>query len=89
MVDTASAQGDLIGYWAFISYSRRDRQWALWLQRRLESFKIEKCLRQKIRSPGLRSDRLCPIFRDDDELGASPDLDSAIRSRIGPGHTRS
>lgn len=39
MTNTGNAQQEY-RYFAFISYSRRDQQWAQWLQRRLESYHL-------------------------------------------------
>ena len=54
-------------YRAFISYSHSDEQWARWLQRALEKYKLPKTYRQ--RHPEL-TDRLYSIFRDRDELAS-------------------
>ena len=63
-------------YRAFISYSHSDEQWARWLQRALEKYKLPKTFRQS--HPEL-PDRLYPIFRDRDELASGGELSESIR----------
>jgi hypothetical protein len=63
-------------YDAFISYRHvdRDRQWAEWLITSLETFQVPKTLQAKGFPPRLRK-----IFRDEDELPSSADLNDQIR----------
>jgi hypothetical protein len=69
-------------FWAFISYARADEPWAAWLHRRLERYRIPKDLLANPIEEGLRIDRLAPIFRDLDELAASPDLDASLKAEL-------
>jgi len=62
-------------YKAFISYSHADRKLARWLHRKLESFRPPGAMRS---SPA----PLNPVFRDEDELGAAPDLSERIRRAL-------
>src|SRR5205085_12518661 len=69
-------------YWAFISYSSKDTDQAVWLHRRLENFRVPRAL---VGRPG--RDRsiprsLFPIFRDRDELPMSADLGSTINDAL-------
>jgi len=61
-------------YWAFISYSQRDKVWADWLFRALETYSIPKALVGRevdgVAVPG----RLFPLFRDREELSGASDL---------------
>lgn len=66
-------------YKAFISYSHSDEQWARWLQRCLEKYKLPKTFRQS--HPELPA-RLYPIFRDRDELASGADLSDSIRAAM-------
>jgi MTH538 TIR-like domain (DUF1863) len=68
-------------YWAFISYSHRDEQWAHWLHASLETYRIPKALKNRVAAMGSHGvpDRLFPVFRDRDELGGGFDLDERIR----------
>gem|GEM_PF-1668501 len=63
-------------YKAFVSYSHKDRQWARWLHRRLERYKI----------PGAkhsgRERTLKPIFFDRDELPAADSLGARIEEAL-------
>ena len=68
-------------YAAYLSYSHCDEQWAKWLQRALERYRIPKRIPRQRTGVG-RSDRLYPIFRDRDDLVSSSDLSEAIRTAI-------
>ena len=69
-------------YSAFISYSSSDVAHARWLHRALETYKLPKGSRTD--HLALRPDgrRLKPVFRDRDELSASPDLGASIRKAL-------
>jgi hypothetical protein len=67
-------------YWAFISYSHRDEEWAQWLHTSLETYRIPKALKNRVAGPGPPgADRLFPVFRDRDELGGGFGLDERLR----------
>src|SRR5215469_11459286 len=70
MVDGARVEGAFI-YDAFISYRHvdRDRQWAEWLINALELYRVPKALQRQ----GFPT-RLRKVFRDEDEIPASSDL---------------
>src|SRR5579884_2118482 len=65
-------------YWAFISYSHRDRAWANWLHRQLETYRVPRRLLGLEAGDGPLPRRLFPVFRDLDELPSSPDLSAVI-----------
>lgn len=74
-------------YSAFISYNHRDRDWAVWLHRALERFRVPKRL-QGLDSPwGALEARLPPVFRDRDELAASTDLAASVREALAQSAT--
>jgi hypothetical protein len=81
MGDGKRPEGDgTFQYSAFISYSRKDAPFALWLHRKLESLRFPiKDGRQPIRD---RKHPLRPAFRDLDELAASGDLGESIRKAL-------
>ena len=66
-------------YDAFISYRHvdRDRKWAEWLIDALERYRIPKALQDKGLPP-----RLHKVFRDEDEVPASSDLNDQIREAL-------
>lgn len=66
-------------YDAFISYRHipRDRKWAEWLIAALESYRVPKVLQDRRLPP-----RLCKIFRDEDEVAASSDLNDHIKEAL-------
>ena len=61
-------------YRAFISYSHRDRRWAEWLHRALETYRVPSRLVGLATAAGTVPRRLVPVFRDRDELASSNDL---------------
>lgn len=67
-------------YRAFISYSHQDRKAAEWLHRALETYRAPRRLTTTAGAAATR--RLTPIFRDRDELSASPDLGGVIRDAL-------
>lgn len=67
-------------YRAFISYSHHDRKAAEWLHRALEAYRAPR--RLTTTGGGVSTRRLTPIFRDRDELSASPDLGGVIRDAL-------
>jgi hypothetical protein len=66
-------------YDAFISYRHveRDRKWAEWLIEALETYRIPKSLQQR----GFPA-RLKKVFRDEDEVPASGDLNDQIKQAL-------
>ena len=68
-------------YAAFISYSHRDRRWADWLHRSIESYRPPRDLASTQRGsdtvPVLR-----PIFLDRAELPTSADLAATVRAAL-------
>lgn len=75
-----------IVYEAFISYSHLDnkqesRAWASWLQNKIESYNLPKDLVGKENKYGFTiPDRIYPVFRDEEALPATHDLNTEIRS---------
>jgi len=69
-------------YSAFVSYNYRDRQWAKWLHRSLETYRIPKRLQGREGRFGPIGPRLPPAFRDRDELAASADLGRAVEEAL-------
>ncbi len=75
-------QTDERRYDAFLSYSHCDTAFARRLQRRLERYRLPHRLSRS--RPGVSADarRIGPIFRDRDDLPASPDLTEAVRHAL-------
>lgn len=65
---------------AFISYRHlpHDRRWALWLHRALEAYAAPRALADRL-DGRLRLGR---VFRDEEELAASPNLSEVIRAAL-------
>lgn len=70
-------------YWAFISYSSRDRKWGEWLRKRLEGYSLPKEFIGLELADGTNLPKnLRPVFRDRDELTGSADLGPAINKAL-------
>lgn len=69
-------------YWAFLSYSHRDRVWADWLHRRLESWRTPRRLKGRESRDGVVPARLYPVFRDREELPSSASLGGDIADAL-------
>src|SRR5262245_5367924 len=69
-------------YWAFISYSHRDKAWADWLHKSLETFAVPSRLIGRDSRDGKVPQRLFPIFRDREELPTSGDLGGNISEAL-------
>lgn len=66
-------------YWAFISYSSKDKKWGQWLHKRLENYPIPREFQGTVIFDGaVLGKNLRPIFRDRDELAGSAELGPAI-----------
>jgi tetratricopeptide (TPR) repeat protein len=74
--------GAAMKYSAFISYSHRDRDWAVWLHRSLERYRVPKRLWGRRAPWGEIGPRLPPVFRDRDELATSADLGASVRAAL-------
>ena len=69
-------------YWAFLSYSHRDRKWGDWLHRALETYPVPKRIVGQPTRDGQRPRKLFPIFRDREELSASADLGTEVNEAL-------
>ena len=70
-------------YFAFLSYSHKDKEIADWLHRELEEFRVPAALAGKLTANGVTPKRLTPIFRDEHELAAADDLGDEIEEALG------
>lgn len=69
---------DASKYWAFISYSHKDKEWADWLHKSLESYRVPRRLVGRLARDATIPKRLYPVFRDREELPSSSDLGGNI-----------
>lgn len=74
-------------YKAFISYSHCDENWARWLQRLLEHYRVPKRLVGSGGAYGPIPRRLNPIFRDREDLSSAADLSLQIREELAASET--
>jgi tetratricopeptide (TPR) repeat protein len=69
-------------YYAFLSYSHKDKELADWLHRELERFRVPHSLAGKLTATGVVPRRLTPIFRDQQDLSAGDDLAVEIEAAL-------
>jgi tetratricopeptide (TPR) repeat protein len=69
-------------YYAFLSYSHKDKEIADWLHRELEKFRVPHSLAGKLTANGVVPRRLTPIFRDQHDLSAGGDLAEEIKAAL-------
>ena len=69
-------------YWAFLSYSHKDKHWGDWLHKALETYRVPSRLVGKDSRDGKVPSRVFPIFRDREELPVSSDLSSNINEAL-------
>jgi hypothetical protein len=69
-------------YWAFISYSHSDEEWAKWLHKSLETYRVPRKIVGKKTPHGEIPRRLFPIFRDRDELPGASDLGGKLTEAL-------
>lgn len=69
-------------YYAFLSYSHKDKELADWLHRELEKFRVPHSLAGKLTANGVVPRRLTPIFRDQQDLSAGADLGEEIKAAL-------
>ena len=69
-------------YYAFLSYSHKDKELADWLHRELERFRVPHSLAGRLTVHGVIPKRLTPIFRDQQELAAAGDLGKEIKAAL-------
>lgn len=67
---------------AFISYSHRDKAWADWLHKSLETYRVPLQLAEKQTAHGTIPRRLHPIFRDREELASATDLGRKVNEAL-------
>ena len=69
-------------FYAFLSYSHKDKELADWLHRELEKFRVPNSLAGKLTANGVVPRRLTPIFRDQHDLSAGGDLAEEIKAAL-------
>ena len=78
-VTAGAASASSLRYWAFISYSSREKSWARWLHRAIETYGIPARLVGHPTPAGEPAPkRFQPLFHDRAELPASADLGAEI-----------
>ena len=69
-------------FYAFLSYSHKDKELADWLHQELERFRVPHSLAGKLTANGVVPRRLTPIFRDQHDLSAGGDLAEEIKAAL-------
>jgi len=67
-------------YRVFLSYSHKDRRWARWLQRALETYRLPRHLK-RLQAERL-GNRLAPVFRDRSDLSSAASLSQAVHDAL-------
>jgi eukaryotic-like serine/threonine-protein kinase len=65
-------------YRAFISYSHSDEEWARWLHKSLETYRVPKHLVGQATEHGPVPERIAPVFRDREELATATSLGATL-----------
>ncbi len=76
-------------FFAFVRYSHRDKVWADWLNKALETYRVPGRLVGKTTNTGVVPRRLIPIFRDRDELSSATDLGRNVNAALPHSASRS
>ncbi|MFC3711175.1 TIR domain-containing protein [Sphingoaurantiacus capsulatus] len=66
---------------AFVSYSHADAAVARRLQKKLESYRVPRRLRDRVSTLGVGG-QVGPVFRDREDLSASEDLSAAVKDAL-------
>jgi len=74
-------------YKAFISYSHQDENWARWLQRALENYRIPKVMVGKRTGFGEIPSRLGSVFRDREDLSSAACLTESVQHELSSAET--
>lgn len=82
MPEATSTKTESPKYWAFLSYSQRDKQWSDWLRRSIENYRVPRRLVGRQSRDGAVPRRLFPVFRDREELPTSANLGSNIEEAL-------
>ncbi len=69
-------------YWAFISYSHADEEWAKWLHKSIETYRVPRKIVGRETAQGQISRRLFPVFRDREELPGASDLGGKLQDAL-------
>ncbi|HJU07744.1 MAG TPA: TIR domain-containing protein [Rhodanobacteraceae bacterium] len=77
-----SSSPSRFAYRAFISYSHRDKAWADWLHKSLETYRVPSRLVGKETAAGTIPRRLHPVFRDREELASATDLGRKVNEAL-------
>ena len=78
----AAARAPPRRYWAFLSYSHTDKVCADRLHSDLERFAVPRRFVGQMGPAGPAPTRFRPIFRDEEELGAAPDLNQRLQEAL-------
>jgi hypothetical protein len=74
--------GDNFKYWAFISYSHADEEWAKWLHKSVETYRVPRKIVGRETAQGQIPRRLFPVFRDREELPGASDLGGNLQDAL-------
>jgi tetratricopeptide (TPR) repeat protein len=73
---------DSCRYQAYVSYSHLDEKWAVWLHKKLETYRVPRQLVGRKTACGVIPKRIAPIFRDREELPTATDLSETVNKAL-------
>jgi tetratricopeptide (TPR) repeat protein len=76
-----------VKYAAFISYNHKDRRWANWLHRALETYRIPEHLHGRDSPVGVLGPKLLPVYQDREEMVSSADLATSVKVALSQSAT--
>jgi WD40 repeat protein len=77
-----SAKAESFKYWAFISYSSKDKNWSRWVHRAIDGYRPPRSLVGHSSADGPLPRRMEPVFRDREELAGAPSLNEEINRAL-------
>ena len=73
---------DSCRYQSYVSYSHADEKWAVWLHKKLETYRVPRRLVGRKTACGVIPKRIAPIFRDREELPTATDLSETVNKAL-------
>ncbi len=83
MSDTlkSSAENNNYRYYAFISYSRKDKEWGEWVQKKIENYRLPTALRHE-KSQNDIPKFVRPIFRNSTDMASQGGLSCSLKHEL-------
>ena len=69
-------------YWAFVSYSWKDKDWGAWIFHQVDRYRPPRRLVNRTTPQGVIKREMLPAFRDREELAAGSDLTNSLQANL-------